>query len=229
MHERTEQRARTTLGDPIERAPNGISFAMQCTRQLRRSRGPAIRQPLITGDCVIRISSVMPAASWSPIVQRPWSGSVTHAELESLGSGKLHGSGPEAGNLQVGSAVVPVDDVENEFRSGCHLDHPGEIGHHLARREQEQRFDVARDGIVQGYGGGVSRLGSDAWFGQDNRLVCRLVQARRRFLSTTQERTTWEPQRIICPRMERPTVRGRGRTGGHRRWVLVGGDCCAAG
>lgn len=24
MHERTEQRARTTLGDPIERAPNGI-------------------------------------------------------------------------------------------------------------------------------------------------------------------------------------------------------------
>lgn len=98
-----------------------------------------IRQSLIIGYCVIRISGVVPAASWSPIVQRPWSGSVTHAELESLGSGKLHGSGPEAGNLQVVSAVGPVDDVENELRSGCHLDHPGEIGHHLAPRAQEQR------------------------------------------------------------------------------------------
>src|SRR3954468_18469608 len=35
------------------------------------------------------------------------------------------------------------------------------------------------------YGGGVSRLGSDAWSGPDGRVVCRLGQARRRFLSTT--------------------------------------------
>ena len=120
------------------------------------------RRSLVHCFCVTRISRVMPAASWFPVV-----GSVRGAarDLESLGSATVQGAGPEAGKLHVVSAVGPVTTSRTSpFR--VPLGYVGRDRPSTGRREQ--RFGVAarrwlfRGTVV------VSRLGSDAWFAQDD-------------------------------------------------------------